>query len=75
MAEKDMFIMTQRDLRRLHIIHQVIDKQLPRKEAARILGLCKKQIGRIIRRIKEEGDQGIATGHGVRFLPGANRWR
>lgn len=59
MAEKDMLVMSQRDLRRLHIIHQVIDKQLPRKEAARILGLCKKQIGRIIRRVKEDGDQGI----------------
>lgn len=56
MAEKDMLVMSQRDLRRLHIIHQVIDKQLPRKEAARILGLCKKQIGRIIRRVKEDGD-------------------
>ncbi len=59
MAEKDMFIMSQRDLRRLHIIHQVIDKQLPRKEAARVLGLSKKQIGRIVKRIKEEGDRGI----------------
>jgi len=59
MAEKDMVIMSQGDLRRLHIIHQVIDKQLPRKEAARILGLCKKQIGRIVKRMKEEGDRGI----------------
>jgi hypothetical protein len=59
MAEKDIFIMTQKDLRRIHILRQVIEKQLPRKEAARILGLCKKQIGRVIKRIKEEGDQGI----------------
>jgi hypothetical protein len=59
MAEKDRFIMSQRDLRRLHIIRQVIDKQLPRKEAARVLGLYKKQIGRIVKRVKAEGDQGI----------------
>jgi hypothetical protein len=59
MAEKDMFIMSQRDLRRLHIIRQVIEKQLSRQEAARILGLCKKQIGRIVKRVKEEGDGGI----------------
>lgn len=59
MAEKDVFIMSQRDLRRLHIIRQVIEKQLSRKEAAHILGLGKKQIGRIVKRIKEEGDRGI----------------
>jgi transposase len=59
MAEKDMFIMSQRDLRRLHIIRQVIEKQLSRQEAARILDLCKKQIGRIVKRVKEEGDGGI----------------
>lgn len=59
MAEKDICIMSQRDLRRLYIIRQVIEKQLSQKEAARILDLCRKQIGRIARRIREEGDIGI----------------
>jgi hypothetical protein len=59
MAEQDMFIMSQRDLRRLHIIRQVIDKELPRKQAAKLLWLSKKQIGRLVKRIKEEGDRGI----------------
>lgn len=59
MAEQDMLIMSQRDLRRLHIVHQVIDKQLPRRRAAKLLRLSRKQIGRLVRRIREEGDRGI----------------
>ena len=59
MAEQDMLIMSQRDLRRLHIIHQVINKQLPRKRAVKLLRLSRKQIGRLVKRIREEGDRGI----------------
>lgn len=59
MAEQDMFIMSQRDIRRLHVIRQVIDKQLPRRRAATLLDLSRKQIGRLVRRISEEGDRGI----------------
>ncbi len=59
MAEKDMLIMSQRDLRRLHVIHQVMDQQLPRKRAAKLLCLSRKQIGRLVKRIREEGDRGI----------------
>ncbi len=51
--------MSQRELKRLHIIRKTIDKLISQIEAADILGLCVRQIQRMIARIKKEGDKGI----------------
>lgn len=59
MAERDIIIMSQKELKRLHIIHKVLEKSLKQVEAAKFLGLCTKQIARIAQRVRNEGDKGI----------------
>ena len=59
MAGKDIITMSQKELKRLHIIHKVLDKRLKQVEAVKILGLGDRQIRRIVKRIRIEGDRGI----------------
>lgn len=59
MAEKDIIIMRQKELKRLHVIHKAMEGELTQVHAAEILSLSERQIGRIVKRIREEGDKGI----------------
>jgi hypothetical protein len=59
MAGKDIIIMRQKELKRLHVIHRVMERELTQVEASEILSLSERQIGRILKRIREEGDEGI----------------
>ena len=59
MARQDTITMSQRELKRLHIIRKTIDKLISQIDASDILGLCVRQIQRIIVRVKKEGDKGI----------------
>ena len=59
MTGKDMIAMSQEDLRRLGVMHKVIDRRVTQVEAAGILDLSDRQIRRIITRVQEDGDKGI----------------
>jgi hypothetical protein len=59
MAGKDIIIMRQKELKRLHVIHKVMEGELTQAEAAEILLLSERQIGRIVKRIRKEGERGI----------------
>lgn len=59
MAGKDIFEVSQRELRRQHIIHKALEGAIKQAEAAEILLLSDRQIRRIIKRVREEGDRGI----------------
>ena len=59
MAEKDMITMSREEARRLHIIHQALNKKISQTEAASVIDLSDRQIRRMIKRIREEGDEGI----------------
>jgi hypothetical protein len=59
MTEKDMITMSQEDLKRLAVIHRVIDKRVTQIEAAGVLGLSDRQIRRLIARVSADGDKGI----------------
>lgn len=59
MVGKDMMTMSQRDLNRLHIAHKILDKELKQVDAAGILKLSARQIRRIIKKVRTEGDRGI----------------
>ncbi len=59
MAGKDIVQMSQRELRRLHVIHKAIEGLLKQKEAAELLSLSDRQIRRLIKKAGEEGDAGI----------------
>lgn len=59
MAGKDIIIMSQKELGRLHIVHKVLAKELKQVEVVDILGIGIRQVGRIVQRVREESDQGI----------------
>jgi transposase len=58
-AEKDMISMSREEAKRLHIIHQAIDKKISQTEAASLVNLSDRQMRRMIKRIRKEGDEGI----------------
>lgn len=59
MAERDILTMSQKELKRLHVIHKVIEGSLTQVQAAEIISLSERQIRRIVKRIEAEGDKGI----------------
>ena len=56
---EDILTMSQDELKRLHIIRKAIDKRIKQREAAEVLGLSQRQIRRLVKRVREESDQGI----------------
>src|SRR4030067_2272658 len=60
MAGKDIIMLNQEELKRLHIIKKVSEGILKQKDAAEILLISDRQIRRVIKRVREEGDRGVA---------------
>ena len=60
MAGKDIIIMTQEELKKLHIIRKAIEGSIKQIEAAKMLSLSDRQIRRLTVRVRQEGDSGIA---------------
>jgi transposase len=59
MAERDIIMMTQKELRRLHVIHKVREGSLTQVRASEMLSLSERQVRRIVKRIEAEGDKGM----------------
>jgi hypothetical protein len=59
MVGEDRVMMSGKELRRVHVIRQVLEKQLTQGEAAVCLGLSDRQIRRLSKRVEQEGDQGL----------------
>jgi transposase len=59
MAGKDIIQMTQEELKRLHIIHKALDKEITQLEAAGIIGLGLRQAQRIVAAVRAYGDKGV----------------
>jgi hypothetical protein len=59
MAEGDILTMSQKELKRLHVIHRVIEGSLTQVRAAELISLSERQIRRRVKRIGAEGDKGI----------------
>lgn len=64
-------MLSQEELRRLHVIQRVNEKRIKQREAARILGLSTRQVRRVIKRVRKEGDRGIV--HKSRGKPSNRR--
>lgn len=71
MAGKDIIMSTQEELRRLHIVQKVLEGGLKQVEAAEILSLSGRQVRRVVRRVRAEGDRGVA--HRSRGKPSNRR--
>jgi len=59
MAGKDMIVVRQEELKRLHVIKRVLERVMRQVKAAEILSLSPRHIRRIVKRIKTEGERGI----------------
>ncbi len=64
MAGKDIIMLSQKELKKLHVIRKVLDRVVKQIEAAEMLSLSDRQIRRLIKRVKVEGDAGM--GHKLR---------
>ena len=54
-----MITMSRRESRRLHLIHQALDRKITQVAAAEVLGLSDRQFRRLLKRVRFEGDDGI----------------
>lgn len=71
MVREDRILMSVKELRRLQVIHQVMEKQVTQERAGKLLGLTDRQIRRIAKRVREVGDGGLA--HRSRGKPSNRR--
>jgi transposase len=70
-ADKDMITMSRREARRLHILHQALERKLAQREAAGLIGLSDRQVRRLVQRLRAEGEGGIC--HRARGRPSNHR--
>lgn len=66
---KDIVTMSKKELKRLPIIHRVMEKRLSQVKAAEMLGLSDRQIRRLLEKIKAGGDSAIVHGNRGRQSP------
>ena len=59
MAGKDIIMVRQKELKRLHVIHRVLGGAITQIQESGMLSLSERQIRRIAKRIREEGNNGI----------------
>lgn len=67
MARKDIIEMSLKEVKRLKVIQEAIDRHITQKASALMLGLSERQVRRLVRAVREEGDAGII--HGSRGRP------
>ncbi|MBA7495466.1 ISNCY family transposase ISTde1 [subsurface metagenome] len=71
MGRKDIIIMSPEELRRLNIVNQAIGGMIIQKKAAEVIGVSEREVRRLIKRVREEGNTGII--HRSRGKPGRGR--
>ena len=69
--EKDILMMTREEIQRYQIIRKVLEREIDQQEAAEFLKLSDRQIRRIVKRVRVEGESGIV--HRARGRSGNRR--
>jgi transposase len=59
MAGEGIFVMSREELRRVSVVQRVLDGELTQGRAAEVLGVCERQVRRLVRRVREEGEEGV----------------
>ncbi len=59
MVREDSIVMKGSELRRVHVIHQVLERQLTQQQAGEALGLTARHIRRLLQRVQADGDAGL----------------
>jgi len=60
MVREDRVIMSVKELRRVHVLRQTMEKTLTQVKAGILLGLTTRHIRRLLARVAQAGDQGLA---------------
>jgi hypothetical protein len=71
MVREDRVIMSVKELSRVHVIRQTMENKLTQVKAGTLLGLTPRHIRRLIQRVAQGGDQGLA--HRGRGTPSNRR--
>ena len=71
MAGRDMIVMSIREVKRLKAVQSAIERHITQKTAASMIGLSERQVRRLVKAIREQGDKGII--HGLRGRPSNRR--
>lgn len=66
--EKDVFMMTRQEIQRYQIIRKALDREISQQEASEVLRLSDRQVRRIVKRVKVDGESGVV--HRLRGRPG-----
>ncbi len=64
MEDEGMILMKQKDLKRLKVLEQAVEKKIVQRKAAEWLGLSERQVRRLVQRMRAEGAKGLL--HGLR---------
>jgi len=59
MATEEILTMSQKELKRLHVIRKAIEKGITQQGAAEVSEISERQIRRIIKRVRIEADKGV----------------
>jgi hypothetical protein len=59
MAGQDIIMASQRELKRLHIIQKVLEGGITQRDASEVLRISDRQIRRLVKRVKIEGEKGV----------------
>jgi transposase len=59
LVRKDILEMSAREVKRIGMIQKAIEKKIVQRKAAELLGVCERQVRRIVRRFREKGPQGL----------------
>jgi transposase len=68
---KDMIMISSEELRRLGIVKRVLSEEINQQEASEVIGISDRQVRRIVKRVREEGERGIV--HRLRGGIGSHR--
>ncbi len=66
--KKDILMMTREEIQRYQVIHKVLERQIDQQEASQVLRLSDRQVRRIVKRVRLEGESGVV--HHSRGKPG-----
>lgn len=66
--EKDIFMISRQEIQRYQIIRKVLDRQINQQEASQVLRLSDRQVRRVVKRVRIEGESGVV--HRSRGRPG-----
>jgi transposase len=59
---RERVLMSGQESKKLHVIKQVLSRYLRQSKAAELLGICIRQVRRLMKRVGEDGDRGVIHG-------------